>query len=126
MNPVSFLVACLMTFFVSTAYAIPAVVTKSITAQNTFSDAINPSSTTAGVPTGGSYPLNVSVSGVAGGSIVTLQRSFDSGSTWVDVERYTANAEKVVQEVERTIIYRAGVKAGEFGSGTVVIRLARP
>jgi hypothetical protein len=68
-------------------------VTKSITAQNTFSDTIKVQG----------Y-FNLSVSGIAGGTIVTVQKQ--SG----------------VDGAERQN-YRVGVKTGEFGSGTCKVRL---
>lgn len=88
-------------------------VTASITAQNTFSNALDVQ---------GYFSL--SVSGIAGGTIVTVQRSFDAGSTWKDVEAYTTDIETYGFEPE-PVTYRVGVKSGEFGSGTASIRLGR-
>ena len=89
--------------------------TKSITAQNTFTDA---------VPVNKDQKLNVSVSGVtAGGGTVTLQRSFDAGSSWADVKTFTADEEGFVEDVEDEAVYRIGIKTGEYVGGTVVVRL---
>lgn len=85
----------------------------SITAQNTFTSALDVQ---------GYFSL--SVDGIAGGSIVTVQRSFDAGSTWKDVETYTADIETYGFEPE-PVQYRVGVKSGEFGSGTTSVRLGR-
>lgn len=98
------------------------VVAKSITAQNTWTDPINPS---GGTPRSAVFPLSVSVAGIAGGSKATLQRSFDGGAVWNDVTVYTDNAEEVAHEIEADVLYRIGVKTAEFGSGTVLVRLAR-
>lgn len=87
--------------------------TKTIIAQNTFSDAI---------PLGGMF--NVSISGTFVAT-VTLQRSFGGGSTWLDVKAYTVPAEEVGSEPEATVMYRIGVKTGDFTSGTVEVRISR-
>jgi len=85
-------------------------VTETITAQNTFSDTT--------FFDGG---FNLSVSGTfANGTILTVQRSTD-GSTWYDVDTFTASGEFVGFEPEPSMAYRAGVKTGEFGSGSSVI-----
>jgi hypothetical protein len=86
---------------------------KSITAENSFSDKIQLRG-----------KFNLSLSGTWEGT-VTVQRSFDNGTTWVDVKTYTANTEQVGEEPEPTVFYRFGVKTGEYTSGTVVGRLSR-
>jgi hypothetical protein len=93
-------------------------VTATIAAQNTFTDHIHP----ADKP---ERPyLNLSVSGVSD-STVTLQRTFDGGTTWLDVESYTADAEKVIEGAhEGAEAYRVGVKTGDYGSDTVLVRLS--
>ena len=55
---------------------------------------------------------------------VTVQRSFDNGNTWLDVEVFTEPGEWVGVETERCI-YRAGVKTGNYTSGTINIRLGK-
>lgn len=82
--------------------------TKTISAQNTFSDA---------VLTEGYFNLSVSGTFVA---TVTVQRSWDV-STWYDVDTFTAPTQEVGFDPEFTY-YRAGVKTGEYTSGSVVIR----
>lgn len=84
-------------------------VTKSITAQNTFTDPVQ--------LTGN---FNFSVSGTFSAT-VTVQRSTDN-STWRDVDTFTAATEEVGYEPE-VMWYRAGVKTGAFTSGTVDVRL---
>lgn len=49
--------------------------------------------------------FNVSVSGTWSGD-VTLQRSFDTGDTWEDVEVYTENTEEVVEVADATVRWR--------------------
>lgn len=85
------------------------VVTKTISAQNTFSD---------GLSLRGDFSL--SVSGLSD-STVTVQRSFDN-STWADVDTFTANYEGNGYEGVGAL-YRAGIKTGDYGSDTVVVTL---
>lgn len=84
--------------------------TKTITAENTFTD--------TAVFDGG---FNLSVSGTfANSAIITVQRSTD-GSSWVDVDTFTATGEFVGFEPEPNMYYRAGCKTGEFGSGSSIV-----
>lgn len=87
-------------------------VTKSITAENTFSDAI--------APQGG---FNFSLSGTWVGK-VHLQRSFD-GTTWLDIINYTTPTEEIGDEPENGVLYRFGVKTGNYTSGTIVGRISK-
>ena len=64
--------------------------------------------------------LNLSISGTFSAT-VTVQRSYD-GSTWHDIDTFTSAAEEVGFEPE-SIWYRAGIKTGDYTSGTVEIRL---
>jgi len=91
-------------------------VTKSITAQNTFTDWITPSLKNG--------QLNVSISGVDD-SEVTLQRSFDGGSTALDYDSYITNTEFIMYDAEVNVLYRLGVKTGDYGTDTVAVRLSR-
>ena len=86
---------------------------KSISAVNTFTDAI--------IFDGN---FNLSISGTfANGTKVTAQRSID-GSTFHDVDVFTAVGEFVGYEPEPGMSYKFGVKTGEFGSGSdVTIRV---
>ena len=89
-----------------------AEVTKSITAQNTFSDEI----TLQGY-------FSMSITGIAGGTVVTVQRLTGvDGSTFTDVEEFSADAERYGYEPE-AVKYKIGVKTGDFGSGTCKVRL---
>ena len=87
------------------------LVTASIIAQNTFSDAVRLE---------GYFNISLSGTWVA---TATVQRSIDN-STWVDVKTYTLIAEEVGFEPE-FMWYRVGVKTGGYTSGTVVVRLGR-
>lgn len=53
---------------------------------------------------------------------ITVQRRFDEG-TWLDVETFTEPGEFIGDEIESNVEYRAGVKTGDFTSGTVELRL---
>lgn len=67
-------------------------------------------------------PFNLSLSGF-GSATVSVQRSFDSGSTWKDVETFTTDAEKRGCEPESGIVYRFNCSA--YTSGTILYRLSR-
>jgi len=67
--------------------------------------------------------FNVSVSGTWAG-IVTLQRSFD-GINWYDVFQFTANDQKVGDDPEENIDYRVGFKAGDYTSGSALVRISQ-
>lgn len=85
-------------------------VTASITAENTFTD----KQQVIG-------HFNLSISGTWAAT-VTVQRSWD-GSNWFDVDTFTSNYEGVGFDAEE-VYYRAGVKTGDFTSGTVVLRIS--
>jgi len=88
------------------------IVTKTVTAANQMSNSV--------VLVG--Y-FNLSISGTWGAT-VTVQRSFDSGDTWFDVDTWTENTQEYGLEPERNVYYRIGVKTGDFTSGEVVLRLS--
>ena len=87
--------------------------TRSIAAENLFTDAVS----LAGY-------FNISLSGTWVGTL-TVQRSFDSGSTWYDVDQWTSNTQAYGLEPEVGVHYRAGIKTGDFTSGTCVVRLSQ-
>jgi len=87
-------------------------VSKSINAANQFTD---PIAFAAGAV------FDVSVSGVFVGT-VTLQRSFDGGLTWVDVQTYQAPYEDQGTGTNATL-YRIGFKPGQYTSGTANVLL---
>jgi len=99
-------------------------VSASITAQNTFTSAIE----VTGTGTDRAITINISNTFVA---TVTLQRSFDSSTgPWADVSGKTWTAGTVESYTDglnnQTCWYRLGVKTGEFTSGTVDIILSIP
>jgi len=69
---------------------------------------------------GGYY--NYSLAGTWVGT-VTLQRSFDEGDTWRDVDSHTANIETYGIEPGENVYYRFGFKTGEYTSGRVEGRI---
>ena len=86
--------------------------TAAITAQNTFTGAIQLHG-----------QFNFSLRGTFSATI-TVQRSYDN-STWHDVEEFTAEVERVGFEPESNVWYRAGVKTGDYNSGTANVRLSQ-
>jgi hypothetical protein len=88
------------------------LVSANITAQNTFTEPVRLEG----------Y-FNLSLSGTWAAT-VTVQRSIDGATNWVDVDTFTAPTEDYGFEPE-FMYYRVGVKTGGFTSGTVVVRLGR-
>ena len=68
--------------------------------------------------------LNISVYGATWVGTVTLQRSFDDGTTWYDVTTWTANAQKALIDKQINSMYRLGCKNGEYTSGSVAVKLS--
>jgi len=89
------------------------LVEKDISAENTFSD---------GLYVEGDFSF--SISGTFVGT-VTVQRSFDAGATWRDVDTFTAPTETAGYDGEPIVVYRAGIKTGDYTSGTASIRIGR-
>lgn len=97
-------------------------VTRSITAQNTFSNEIRITGVDA------SRIFTIIVSGLTGTlSTVTLQRSLDAPGNWEDVpaESYTADTTKTFDDGldNQIVYYRIGVKTGDYVAGTIVCTL---
>ena len=94
-------------------------VTASITAENTFTNAIR----ITGVEADRIFTIQAIGSFTA---TVTLQRSLDSESgPWTDVETYTTSTIKTLDDsLDNQIAwYRIGVKTGDYTSGTVTATL---
>jgi len=68
--------------------------------------------------------INVSIEGTFI-ALFTLQRSFDDGVTWYDVEKYDTPIEKCIRNLHIGVKWRLGVKTGDFGSGTAYVRLSQ-
>lgn len=66
--------------------------------------------------------FNISLSGFGVGT-VALERSFDNGTSWVSVESFTADAEKIGEEPEEGVRYRFNCSA--YTSGTIAYRLSQ-
>jgi hypothetical protein len=69
--------------------------------------------------------FNLSISGTSWVATVTFQRSFDQGVTWVDTTTFTSNVQMLGTEPETAVWHRAGVKTGEFTSGTIYVRISQ-
>lgn len=87
------------------------IASKSITAQNTWTDPVQLQGF-----------FNLGISGTFSAT-VTVQRSLDN-STWWDVDTFTQETQDWGMEPE-VMWYRVGVKTGEFTSGTVEVRLGQ-
>lgn len=67
--------------------------------------------------------FNVSIRGTFVATI-TVQRSFDNGIIWRDVQIFSIEDEWVGRNAERCK-YRIGIKSGNYTSGTAYVRLGR-
>ncbi len=97
-------------------------VTRSITAQNTFTDEIR----ITGVDS--SRIFTIIISGLTGTlSEVTLQRSLDEPGNWEDVPTlaWTADTTQTYDDGldNQIVYYRIGVKTGDYVAGTIVASL---
>lgn len=93
-------------------------VSSSLSAENTFTNAIR----VAGITTGREF--NVTVTGTWSAT-VTLQRSVGAIGAWTDVETYTGNQNKTYDDTfdNQVIFYRLGIQTGAYSSGTAVCSL---
>lgn len=94
----------------------------SITEEDNYTDDIKVSGSVADVRV-----VNVIVNGTFTAT-VTLQRSYDGGLSFVDVETYTGDTGKSFTDptVGQDVYYRLGVKTGDFSSGTVELQISTP
>lgn len=90
-----------------------------IAAENTFTATIE----VTGVDSARSFSISLTGTWVA---TVTLQRSFDEGTSWIDVTSYTTNQAITYDDGldNQIILYRIGIKTGNYTSGTVTAILA--
>jgi hypothetical protein len=65
--------------------------------------------------------FNVSLSGVSGNE-VSVERSFDTGSTWTAVESFTADTELYAESPEVNVLWRFNCTS--YTSGTIVYRFS--
>ena len=68
-------------------------------------------------------PFNVSIWGTFA-AVVSVQRSFDGGATYRDVQKYASPHEDSGLEPEGAM-YRVGVAEGAFTSGAVNVRIGQ-
>ena len=87
-----------------------ASVTKAITGENQWTDAIE---------VRGGFDLSIDGSFVA---TVTVQRSFDGGVSWGDVDTFTAPIETYGVQ-PHSALYRVGVATGDYTSGALGVAL---
>jgi hypothetical protein len=83
--------------------------TKTISAADSFTDAVHIIG-----------DFNLSISGTFSAT-VTVQRSTDN-TTWRDVDTFTASTEEVGYDPMKNF-YRAGIKTGDYTSGSATILL---
>ena len=97
-------------------------VSKTITAENQFSGAFTP-------PQNPRHPkvgrFTLAITGTGWSATVTLQRSFDKGDSWEDVDTFSTNTQVNIEDLTDNIRYRVGVKTDDFGSGTLTAKFAK-
>lgn len=126
MKKISFFALLLLLFTMQTASA--ESVYRAVTAENQWTTGINPYSPHQSTPKAGT--LGVFISGTFTAT-VGLQYSLDAGATWNDLyvngtqKTYTGPTHDTLIDYEPGILYRIGVKTGEFTSGTVNVRLSK-
>lgn len=91
------------------------IVSATLTAENTFTDSIEAHGL-----------FNLSFSGLADTTKITLQRSYDGGTLWKDLDWWDADDddESMGYEVESGVLHRLGIKTGDYDSGTVLARIS--
>jgi len=90
--------------------------TKSIAVHNTFTDACRFDAKLARLG-------HFAISGTWVATVY-FQISFDDGTTWLDVDSFTANTVEIFEIPERDVRYRAGIKTNGWTSGTAIIRIS--
>lgn len=92
-----------------------AKVTKTISAENTFSDEI--------AIRGGSK-FTVLIFGTWDAT-VSLMKKYTGDDTWYVRKTYTANTHSILEEPEDGVLYKIGVATGDFTSGDVEVRISQ-
>ena len=67
---------------------------------------------------------DLSISGVSD-STVTVQRTFDGGTTIKDIESFAADTEKLITSSVSGVLYRVGIKTGDYGTDTVLVEISQ-
>ena len=95
------------------------VVEITASAENTFTDGVSPTQGHA------EDFLNISILGSSGwDAIVTLQRKFPNTS-WRDTDTFNNDFEGSICDSEEGVLYRLGVKEGDYTSGDIELRLSK-
>ena len=91
-------------------------VTKDITSDDSWTDAIKPNQSKNTGYTGVFGHLGYSI--IVSNSIVTIQRSFDSGNNWQDVNTFEVSEEGILNDPTEDIYYRIGIASGDYDTGS--------
>lgn len=84
---------------------------RSVGAENLFTNSIEADSNDS---------IIIEITGTWAGQ-VTVQRSTDNGENWLDLYYYTDNITTTTTEYEDDVLYRIGIKTGDYTSGTAAI-----
>ena len=93
-------------------------VTKSITSDNTWTVPIHPNRQLNTATHG-----HLAISIMTTSSTVTIQRSFDDGASWDDVDEFSSSIETDLFDPTNDVIYRIGIASGDYGTDNVEVGL---
>lgn len=88
---------------------------RTISSQNIFTDSIEVEANESVI---------IEITGIWDGT-VTLQKSLDSGANWLDLYFYTDNISTTITEYSNDILYRLGIKTGDYTSGTAEVAVGK-
>ena len=91
-----------------------AKVTASITAENNFTDWVTLD-----------HEADLLISGIAGGTVVSVQSTPDDGVTVFPVDSYTVDTHKIIGPSNQNLKFRVGIATGDYGSGTTEVEISR-
>lgn len=95
-------------------------VTKTITGADEFTDPIEIEHDVLS----GRDRLDASIKAGTFAATITVQRRFAGETTWRDLDpAFTAAVERIVDTIATGTQHRIGVKAGDFTSGTIEVRM---
>lgn len=94
-------------------------VSRTITAEDQWSDPIRV------VGVNDDRDFRIQITGIAGGTIVTLQRSVGTDYEWTSIDTFSADDTDTYDDGLDNVVtyYRIGVESGDFGSGSTEVTL---
>jgi len=87
-----------------------------VDAENTFTDNVY-------VKLGETLVVAATTAGSWGTTVITVQKTYDSGTTWVDVGTFTSNTSQEIAELVGDVHYTIGCKTGAFDTDDVDVSI---